>query len=105
MSASKQLVPAASSVANHAHLTVIAANNSVAAAVGDLRGNEFIYSAGKIFGIRVRFNQQQQLQREQALGNDADGGVALKNWLLNITGEYRFLKKGNLYFNYFYFHI
>ncbi|XP_050341395.1 suppressor of lurcher protein 1 [Bactrocera neohumeralis] len=93
--ASKKSVPAASGVANHAHLTVIAANNSVAAAVAvaDLRGNEFIYSAGKIFGIRVRFNQQQLLQREQALGNEADGGVALKNWLLNITGEYRFLKK------------
>ncbi|XP_036325019.1 uncharacterized protein LOC118738202 [Rhagoletis pomonella] len=81
-----------SSVANYAHSTVIAANNSVGGSIGDLRSNEFIYSSGKIFGIRVRFKQQQQQQREKSL-QAADDADALKSFQLNITGEYRFLKK------------
>ncbi|XP_012156107.1 uncharacterized protein LOC105664730 [Ceratitis capitata] len=86
----KKAMIAKSSAANHSHLTVFTTNNSAAdVAVGDLRSSdEFIYSAGKIFGIRIRFKQQHQQQQQQ---QQHQGDVL--NWPLNITGEYRFLKK------------
>ncbi|XP_067618350.1 uncharacterized protein [Eurosta solidaginis] len=79
------------SVAIYEHLSAIDANNSLVSDGRDLRANEFIYSAGKIFGIRVRLRKRQQQVEQNSL--QIDGDYTLKTGILNITGEYRFFKK------------
>lgn len=48
--------------------------------IDDLPLHEFIYSSGKIFAIRLRFTKPPPSK--------------IDNWHLNVSAEYRFLKKG-----------
>lgn len=66
-------------IGSPASISFVATNAAVRHA-DDLPPHEFIYSSGKIFAIRLRFLKLWPAK--------------IDNWYLNVTAEYRFLKKG-----------
>lgn len=65
--------------------------------VHDLSPHEFIYSSGKVFALRLRFNGKPPMTVEKGEGRNTVLHQKIDNWNLNVTTEYRFLKKGKFH--------
>lgn len=65
--------------------------------VHDLSSHEFIYSSGKVFALRLRFNGKPPLTVDKGEGRNTILRQKIDNWNLNVTTEYRFLKKGKFH--------
>uniref|UniRef100_A0A1I8PA75 CUB domain-containing protein n=1 Tax=Stomoxys calcitrans TaxID=35570 RepID=A0A1I8PA75_STOCA len=68
--------------------------------VNDLSPHEFIYSSGKIFALRLRFNSKPtkpavSVAEAAAAAEESAPQKINEDWNLNVTAEYRFLKKDN----------
>ena len=69
-----------SNIGSHANISSTSTSTTTIMHADDLPPHEFIYSSGKIFAIRLRFTRPVPSK--------------IDNWYLNVTAEYRFLKKG-----------
>lgn len=70
-----------SNIGSHANISDTSYSTTTIMHADDIPLHEFIYSSGKIFAIRFRFTRPLP--------------SIINNWYLNVTAEYRFLKKGN----------
>lgn len=98
--------PPSGSISNIGHLPNVTTLGNISTTTlmnsHDLSPHQFIYSSGKVFAVRLRFNNKPLPPSPTPLSatslpgdmeaNPLQGKI--DNWNLNVTVEYRFLKKG-----------
>ncbi|XP_058976915.1 cubilin isoform X2 [Musca domestica] len=97
--------PPSGSISNIGHLPNVTTLGNISTTTlmnsHDLSPHQFIYSSGKVFAVRLRFNNKQLPPSPTPLPATSSPGdkeakplqEKIDNWNLNVTVEYRFLKK------------